>query len=186
MSERTIQDRLREEYFDLLPEISLVADELEARIQFYTLDIAQNLAGHEHRIVKARVKECESAIKALEKRSGATNVQEPSGGSGQGQRDRLGGTFNPDTPERDSLTELHDLAGVRVLAFPPRRLREIDQELQKHFHDWEADPFKDVGDQLAFKYYGRCPKASTRVCRRIPNRVYAYRTLLGRRTRGHL
>jgi hypothetical protein len=158
MPERTIPDRLREEYFDLLPEISLVAEELKARIQFYTLEIAQDLDKHEDLIVKTRIKECESAILALEKDVVAADLS----GEGSGQPDRLG-TFNPDTPEAYSLTTLRDLAGVRVLAFPPRRLKEIDNELRKHFHDWTSKPFKDIGEQIAFKYYGLCPKSSSRV-----------------------
>lgn len=48
MSERSIQDRLREEYFDLLPEISLVANELEAKVRFHTLGISRVLERHEH------------------------------------------------------------------------------------------------------------------------------------------
>jgi len=153
---------LREEYFDLLPEISLVAEELKARIQFYTLEIAQNLDKHEYLIVKPRIKECESAITALERRAVSTDMSESYASDDRGQPDRLG-TFNPDTPEAYSLTRLHDLAGVRVLGFPPRRLREINDELLKYFYDWTSDPFKDVGDQIAFKYYGFCPKASSRV-----------------------
>jgi hypothetical protein len=158
MSERTIQDRLREEYFDLLPEISLVAEELKARIQFHTLEIMQDLDKHEHLIVKTRIKECESAILALEKNVVAADLS----GVGSGPPDRLG-TFNPDTPDAYSLTTLRDLAGARVLAYPPRRLKEIDGDLRKHFHDWTSKPFKDIGDQIAFKYYGLCPKSSSRI-----------------------
>jgi hypothetical protein len=158
VSKRTIPDRLREEYFDLLPEISLVASEIAARIQFHILEISQNLDNNEHLIVKARVKRCDSAIAALETRVVAADQSK----QGAGELDRLG-TFNPDTPDEYSLTQLHDLAGVRVLAFPPRRLKEIDVRLREFFNDWTTDPFKNIGDQIAFKYFGRCPKSSLRV-----------------------
>jgi ppGpp synthetase/RelA/SpoT-type nucleotidyltranferase len=162
MPERTIQDRLRQEYFELLPEITLVAEELRARIQFYTLDIAQDLELHEHLIVKSRIKERESAIAALERRAVAADMTLPSVSDDRRRPDRLG-TFNPDTPDAYSLTNLRDLAGVRVLAFPPRRLQEINDKLQTHFPEWISDPFRDVGEQLAFKSYGLCPQASSQV-----------------------
>ena len=39
-AERTVEDRLREEYFDLLPEIHRVADRLEAEIRYLMLPIS--------------------------------------------------------------------------------------------------------------------------------------------------
>ncbi len=158
MAERTIQDRLREEYFDLLPEIALVADEMKARVQFHTLEIAQSLQKHEYLIVRHRIKDCQSAITALEKRVVAADPSREN----PGKPDRLS-TFDPDTPDAYSLTSLHDLAGVRVLAFPPRRLTQIDDELRRHFPGWTSDPFKGIGGQTAFNYYGLCPKSSARV-----------------------
>ena len=43
MADRMIQDRLREEYFDLLPDIRRVAEQLEAQIRYYTLPILRSL-----------------------------------------------------------------------------------------------------------------------------------------------
>jgi hypothetical protein len=54
---------------------------------------------------------------------------------------------------------LNDLAGVRVLAFPRRRLTEIDRKLRKVFPTWAADPVEDDGDVQALKYYGKCRKS---------------------------
>jgi hypothetical protein len=36
MADRTIEDRLREEYFELLPEIGRVRQQLESEIRYYT------------------------------------------------------------------------------------------------------------------------------------------------------
>ncbi|MGO4883705.1 MAG: hypothetical protein ACLP59_23235 [Bryobacteraceae bacterium] len=61
-AERTIEDRLREEYFALLPEISRVAERLEAEIRYLMLPISGGLRRHERLAVKCRVKSCESAL----------------------------------------------------------------------------------------------------------------------------
>jgi len=64
------------------------------------------------------------------------------------------------------LTHLNDLGAVRVLAFPRRRVIEVDQELHRHFGSWEADPVPGLGENeepRAFKYYGYCKEASTKV-----------------------
>jgi hypothetical protein len=104
------------------------------------------LKKHENLVVKSRIKECPSAIDALRRRC-------------------EGGVFDRDRPENYSLLQLRDLAGVRVLAFPPERASEIDELLHKQFHDWISDPIidRETGQQLAFKYYGRCVEASERV-----------------------
>jgi hypothetical protein len=65
---RTIEDRLREEYFQLLPEIRRVAGQLESQINYHLLPIANALEPHEQLIVKSRIKECESAVDALRRR----------------------------------------------------------------------------------------------------------------------
>ena len=56
-AERTVEDRLREEYFTLLPEIRRVADRLEAEIKYHTLPISGRLHRHERLAVKCRVKD---------------------------------------------------------------------------------------------------------------------------------
>jgi len=152
MSNRTIEDRLREEYFDLLPEIRRVLWQLEAEVRFHTLEILHDLRDPEQLIVKSRVKDCESALSSLVRRRGRRLSD------GEGRR------FDPETPEEYSLLSLEDLAGVRVLVFPNRRLNEIDRALRGHFQDWESKPILDKGKVvLAPKYYGGFPRASPSV-----------------------
>jgi ppGpp synthetase/RelA/SpoT-type nucleotidyltranferase len=110
MAERTVKDRLRDEYFHLLPDIRRVVDQLEAEVRLCLLPISRSLAKHEKVVVTSRVKDCESAIESL-------------------RRHQPHRTFDP---SRDySLNELPDLAGVRVLAFPRRRLAENRSRVAK-------------------------------------------------------
>jgi ppGpp synthetase/RelA/SpoT-type nucleotidyltranferase len=54
---------------------------------------------------------------------------------------------------------LKDLAGVRILAFPKRRVIEIDEALRDRFGTWTADPVPAAPDNanlLALKYHGFC------------------------------
>lgn len=64
-AERKVEDRLRQEYFTLLPEIRRVADRLEAEIRYHIRLIAAGLSRHEGLAVKCRVKSCESALEKL-------------------------------------------------------------------------------------------------------------------------
>src|SRR5689334_6986611 len=114
MSTRTIEDRLRSEYFDLLPGIRRVADEAETEVRYLLIPIMRNLESHEKIVVKSRVKDCESAIDALRRRPEYFALGSPS--------------HKPPT-----LRALKDLAGVRVLAFPRRRVLEIDEALRDRF-----------------------------------------------------
>jgi hypothetical protein len=142
---RSIEDSLREEYFDLLPEIRRVAWHLETQIRFHTLPILRILNSYEQLVVKSRVKECESAIRTL-------------------QRRQEGRIFDPDHPEKYSILNLPDLAGVRVLVFPHDRLVGIDKALWNCFADWTPDPVLDEGGAvLAQTYFGRCPDVSQRL-----------------------
>jgi len=106
MLERTIEDRLREEYFELLPDIRRVAEHLEAEVKYYLLPISRQLDMFERLVVTSRIKECESALEALRRR-------------------QEGATFDRDRPELYTLSSLNDLAGVRVLAFPRTRLARL-------------------------------------------------------------
>lgn len=138
MPERTIEDRLREEYFDLLPEIRLVLEHLDAEIRYRLLPVSRSLDRFERIDVRSRIKGCESAIESLRRR-------------------QEGAIFYPDRTESCTLTSLRDLAGVRVLAFPHSRLAEIDSILREAFPAWTADPVRaDRGEMLAFKYSGHC------------------------------
>jgi hypothetical protein len=145
MPERTIEDLLRVQYFDLLPEIRKVAWQLETEIRYRTLTILHSFSQYEQLIVKSRVKECESAIRAL-------------------QRRQEGRVFNPERPEDYTLLTLPDLAGVRVLIFPRGRLVEVDRRLSDCFADWTTDPVRDEGgDELARKYSGYCRDVSDEI-----------------------
>ncbi|MGA7416062.1 MAG: hypothetical protein WBW33_36670 [Bryobacteraceae bacterium] len=142
MTVRTIEDRLREEYFDLLPEIRRVAEHLEAEVRYHVLPVSDRLDRFEKLVVSSRVKECESALDSLRRR---------------GYRQE-GATFDPDRAGEYTLTSLKDLAGVRVLAFPSRRREETDAALRSVFPSWTADPvLGEGGERLAFKYWGYCP-----------------------------
>ena len=146
MGERSVEDRLREEYFQLLPDIRRVAEWLEAKVKHYVLPISLGLRQYEQLVVTSRVKECESALDALRRR-------------------QEGATFDRDHPEIYTLTTLNDLAGVRVLAFPRSRLEELNQQLSVNFPSWISDPVSGYGDNeepLAFKYHGKC-EASEKV-----------------------
>lgn len=137
MADRAIEDRLREEYFALLPHIRLISGQLETEVRYHLLPISLKLHEFEQLVVESRVKDCESALEALRRR-------------------QEGKTFDRDRPEIYSLTSLRDLAGVRVLAFPPRRLTQIDDTLRLRFPTWESDPIRDGDGQIALKYSGHC------------------------------
>jgi hypothetical protein len=143
---RTVEDQLREEYFALLPEMTRLAEHLKTQIQYSILPITRQLKNHETLVVKSRVKECNSAIDSLRRR----------------YRDH-GAIFDPDQSADYTLLSLHDLVGVRVLAFPSRRATEIDLLLRSQFNDWTSDPVidKETGQQLALKYYG--PYAESKI-----------------------
>ncbi len=143
MADRTIEDRLREEYFDLLPDICRVAEQLEAEIKYHTLPISRKLKRHERLEVTSRIKECGSAVDALRRR-------------------QEGATFDSERSEIYSLSTLRDLAGVRILAFPPKNLTEIDHVLREQFSSWKSDPFPDE-NVLGYKYYGYCAEASNKI-----------------------
>jgi hypothetical protein len=143
-AERTIEDRLREEYFDLLPDIRRVVEQLEAEISYRLLPISKTLHRHERLVVISRIKDCQSAIQKL-------------------RGDQEGATFHRDRPEEYSLTSLNDLAGVRVLAFPRSRLSEIDSIWRQVYPQWDPDGFREGGLELGFKYCGFCKEASALV-----------------------
>ncbi len=117
MGERTVEDRLREEYFELLPDIRRVAEELQTEVRHCLLPISGSLDWHERLVVASRIKECESALGALHRR-------------------QEGATFDSDRPELYTLTDLNDLAGVRILVFPRSRLTGTDRELRQRFSSW--------------------------------------------------
>jgi ppGpp synthetase/RelA/SpoT-type nucleotidyltranferase len=140
MDARTAEDRLREEYFSLLPQVRLVAEELEAEIRFLLVPLMRHWESHERIMIKSRIKDCESALASLRRRAEMNELDDPS--------------LRPRT-----LRSLNDLAGVRVLAFPARRVTEIDRAFRDRFADWTADPVpptRGTSRSLALKYHGYC------------------------------
>lgn len=150
MQDRSVEHRLREEYFDYLPEIRRVLWQLETEIRFRTLPILHDLKGPEQLVVRSRVKDCESALKTLARLKGSTTPE--------------GRQFDPSRVEEYSILGLPDLAGVRVLVFPNRRLDQVDSTLRPYFQDWAARPVKnDRGEIVAPKYHGYCRDISLKV-----------------------
>jgi hypothetical protein len=145
MSDRTVEDRLREEYFILLPDARRVLEELEAEVRHCLLPLSNRLDRYERLAVISRIKDCESALAALRRR-------------------QEGATFDPDRADSYTLTALNDLAGVRVLAFPRGRLIEADGDLCRRFPSWTPDPIPAADENeepLAFKYYGYCTRSTS-------------------------
>lgn len=141
MTVRTVEDRLREEYFDILPDIRRVAEHLEAEVRYNVLPISDRLERFERLVVTSRVKECDSALESLRRRS----------------PNQEGATFDSDRADEYTLTDLKDLAGVRILVFPSNRRGEINAALRGIFPSWTADPVGVGEETLAFKYWGYCP-----------------------------
>ena len=143
MTERTVEDRLREEYFALLPGASRVLEELEAEVRHCLLALSGRLDRHEKLAVTSRVKDCESALGALRRR-------------------QEGAIFDTDRADSYTLTSLNDLAGVRVLAFPRSRWVEADADLRSHdlFKSWKSDPIlaEQQSETRVFKYHGYCSR----------------------------
>lgn len=140
-----IEDLLREEYFELLPVVRRLALQLETEIRSLTLPILHSLRPYEQLVVKSRVKECESALNTL-----------------LGPKE--GRTFDPDRPGGYSLSQLPDLAGVRVLVFPNSRLIQVDDVLRNRFSDWTSKPIKYGGGSAHVpKYFGCCDEVSREI-----------------------
>jgi hypothetical protein len=138
MPERTPEDRLREEYFSLVPGMRRVLEELEAKVRHCLLPLTATLDKYERLVVRSRIKDCESALGKLRK-------------------EQEGKVFDPEQAGSYSLTALNDLAAVRVLAFPRSRWIEADQAVRQLLSSWMPDPVPadDGGeDPLAFKYHG--------------------------------
>ena len=133
--EKTVEDMLRREYFDLLSSIRKTVDELEVKIRHALIPLKKTLRPHERIETRARVKECESAIDALRRRE-------------------EGRIFDKSSPDKYSLCNLKDLAGVRILVFPRRYMEQIDELIAQQLPDWQPDPIKISGRLLAFKYCG--------------------------------
>jgi ppGpp synthetase/RelA/SpoT-type nucleotidyltranferase len=137
-----VEDRLRAEYFELLPDMRRVVEELEAEVRHCLLPMSRGLERHEQLVVKSRVKECESAIDALRR-----DLHE-------GRTFGEGRTFDPEKADSYTLKNLTDLAGVRVLLFPRNHVAQANEELRGRFPSWILDPIRGYDEAKA--YYGYC------------------------------
>jgi hypothetical protein len=140
MAQRAVEDWLRAEYFELLPDIRRVVEELGTEVRHCHLPMSRRLRRYEQLVVKSRVKDCESAIDALRRKL------------------HEGRTFDQERPEGYTLKNLTDLAGVRVLLFPRNYVAGANQELRVKFPLWTPDPIRefDEGPVLGEAYYGYC------------------------------
>ena len=144
MTRSVVKDKLRAEYFDLLPDMRSVTEELETRIRYAVLPHLVGRDKYELINITSRVKECESAIGSMERR-------------------QEGRYFDESLVDQYTLTSLKDLAGVRILVFPNSKLADLDEALRQTFCEWTSDPIYHSDDSqqlLAHKYYGRCESSS--------------------------
>lgn len=139
MTPRTIEDRLREEYCSLSPDIKRVMHQLRADVTHLLLPVTLDLDHHERVQIDGRVKECDSAIASLLRR----------------QESRK---FDDNKPSQYSLTSLPDLAGLRVMIFPRLLLKEVHTTLLMKYGNWVSDPVISAAPArlLAWKYHGFC------------------------------
>jgi ppGpp synthetase/RelA/SpoT-type nucleotidyltranferase len=139
VSSRTVEDRLRAEYFDLLPDIRRTLLETETRVRRDLLDVSLALERYERVLVTSRIKECDSAVDALRRRQPL-------------------GLFVAERALEYSITALPDLAAVRVMAFPERRVADAHDALRQTLSGWKADPVPSTDGSsapLALKYFGK-------------------------------
>ena len=143
MTQRTVDDRLREEYFLLSPDIKRVLHQLRTDVAYLLLQLTLDLKHHERIQVEARAKECDSAIDALRRREEARQ-------------------FDEDTPARYTLTSLPDLAALRILVFPKPRLDLVHAIVRSKYADWTSDPVQTgvPPKWRAWKYHGYCSTSS--------------------------
>ncbi|HEV7427214.1 MAG TPA: hypothetical protein VGQ46_12680 [Thermoanaerobaculia bacterium] len=136
---RQVEDRLRAEYVDLLPSLQRTLTALMTEVNHVLLPTILDLDRHEQILVKGRLKASESAIDSLRRR------QEM-------------GRFDVDRAEVYSLTTLPDLVGIRVLAFPQRRLTDVRRilETEPRVSAWSSDHIASPNalEPVAFKYQG--------------------------------
>jgi hypothetical protein len=143
MTQRTLEDRLREEYFHLSPEIKRVLYQLQTDVAHLLLPVTLDLKHHERIHLEARAKECDSAINALRRRKEALKLDD-------------------DSPAKYTLTNLPDLAALRVLVFPKSRLETVHAIVRSKYAEWNSDPVETgIPPKFrAWKYHGFCSTSS--------------------------
>jgi ppGpp synthetase/RelA/SpoT-type nucleotidyltranferase len=137
---RQVEDRLRAEYVDLLPPLQRTLTALMTEVNHVLLSAILRLDRYEQILVKGRVKDSESAVYSLRRRQ------------------RLA-RFEVADAESYSLTTLPDLVGIRVLAFPQRRLQDVRRilESEPRLSGWKSDHISNpepTKPPIAFKYQG--------------------------------
>lgn len=135
---RPVEDRLRAEYVGLLPSMQRILTQLETEVRYALLPLTLSLDRYERILVRARLKECESAVDSLRRR-------------------QEGATFDAEKPGSYSLTLLPDLVGVRVLTFPHRRFEAAHRQLSRLIDSWTPDHLSGVSPEdapVALKYHG--------------------------------
>ena len=132
--EKTVEDTLREEYFELLPSIRKTLYELEATIRHTLIPAMKSLEGHERLEICSRIKECDRAIDALKRRE-------------------EGAIFDRACPGKYSLRTLKDLVGLRILVFPKQNIPQLEKLIVAKLPNWEADPIK-IATEAFPKYSG--------------------------------
>jgi len=136
---RQVEDRLRAEYVELLPAMQRTLTAMTTEVKHVLLSAILELDRYEQILVKGRIKDSESAIDSLRRR--------------QQSRSFI------DHGENYSLTTLPDLVGIRVLAFPQRRLQDVRRilEAEPRLTGWKGDPISSpdpTQPPIAFKYHG--------------------------------
>ena len=150
-SSRSVEDRLRAEYFDLVPDMQRALVALDSEVRHHLLPIRVSLHRYEQVRIVARMKECASAIDALRRR-------------------QEGRVFDPDKREAYSLLNLRDLVAARVLAFPSQRIVDVHEALLPMLSAWTSDPVlgvKPSDPPIATKYYGHCKQGPTTITSEI-------------------
>jgi len=137
---RQVEDRLRAEYVDLVPAMQRTLTALMTEVNHILLPAILRLDQYEQILVKGRVKNSESAVDSLRRRQ------------------RLA-RFDIARAESYSLTTLPDLVGIRVLAFPQRRLQDVRRilEAEPRLSNWASDHISNPDSTeppIAFKYQG--------------------------------
>jgi ppGpp synthetase/RelA/SpoT-type nucleotidyltranferase len=123
----------------MLPDIRRALLQTETLVRGVLLDLSLGLEPFERVVVASRVKECDSAIASLRRRQPL-------------------GLFDSERASEYSLSTLRDLAAVRVMAFPRKRVNEAHAALRPTLSGWTSDPIPavdDSGQPLAFKYFGK-------------------------------
>jgi hypothetical protein len=137
-SARLVEDCLRAEYVALLPSLQRILTQIETEVRYALLPLTLRLDRHERILIRARLKDCESAVDSLRRRQEF-------------------GTFDAEQPGRYSLATLPDLVGIRVLTFPQRQFEAVRLLLSSRTDPWNADHLSGVNAEdppVALKYHG--------------------------------